>query len=35
LNFLEKSSKNPQVSNFMKICAVGAVFHADKQTQRS
>ena len=28
-------SKNPQISNFMKICPAGAEsFHADRQTDR-
>jgi hypothetical protein len=33
LNFLYRSSKNIQISYFIKICPVGAkLFHADKQT---
>jgi hypothetical protein len=33
LNILDKFSKNPQISNFMKIRPVGAeLFHADRQT---
>jgi hypothetical protein len=32
-NFLERFSKNTQISNFMKIRLVGAeLFHADGQT---
>ena len=33
LDFYRQISKNPQISNFMKIRAVGAeLFHADGQT---
>jgi hypothetical protein len=33
LNFLDRGSKNTQISNFMKIRQVGAeLFHADRQT---
>jgi len=33
LNFLEEFSKNPQISNFIKIRPVGAeFFHADERT---
>ena len=36
LNFLDKFSKNTQISDFMKILLVGAeVFHMDIQTDRS
>ena len=32
-NLLERISKNTQLSNFLKICRVGAeVFHADRRT---
>jgi len=33
MNFLDKVSKNTQVSNLMKICPVGAeLFHVDRRT---
>ena len=33
LTFLSDFKKNPQISNFMKICLVWAeLFHADRQT---
>ena len=33
LNFLDRFSKNPHISNFVKICPVGIeLFHADKRT---
>ena len=33
LNFLDKVSKNIEVSNFMKICSMGAeLFHANRRT---
>jgi len=33
LNFLNSFSKNTQISNFIKICPVGAeLFHADRRT---
>jgi hypothetical protein len=36
LNFLGRFSKNPQISNYMKICQVGAdTFNADRQTKRN
>jgi hypothetical protein len=36
LNFLERFSKNTQISSFMKIRAVGAeLFHADRRTGMS
>jgi hypothetical protein len=32
-NFLNRFSKNMQISNLMKICSVGAeLFHADRRT---
>jgi hypothetical protein len=35
LNFLHRFSKNLQISNFIKICPVGAqLFHADGRTDR-
>ena len=35
LNFLDRFSRNPQISNFLKIRRVGAeLFHADVQTDR-
>ena len=35
LNFLDRYSKNPQISDFMKICFEGSeLFHADGQTGR-
>ena len=35
LNFLNRISKNTQISNFVKIRAVGAeLFHAEEQTDR-
>ena len=35
LNFLNGFSSNPQISNFVKICPVGAeLFHADGRTDR-
>jgi len=34
MNFLEKSSKNPQVSNFMKMCPVRAEFSMQTDTTK-
>jgi hypothetical protein len=35
LNFRDRFSKCPQISNFINICPVGAeLFHADRQTDR-
>jgi hypothetical protein len=35
LNFLDRLSKYPQISNFTKICPVGAeLFHVKRQTDR-
>jgi len=35
LNFLNRFSENPQISNFMKIRTLGAeLFHADGRTDR-
>jgi hypothetical protein len=35
LTFLDIFSKNPKISNFMKICPVGAkLFHVDRQADR-
>jgi len=35
MNFLSRISKNPEISNFIKIHLVGAeLFHADVQTDR-
>jgi len=34
VEFFDRFSKNPQISNFMKIRQVGAEFHADGWTDR-
>ena len=35
LNFLDRFSKSTQISNFVKICLVGAeLFHSDGRTDR-
>jgi hypothetical protein len=32
LNFLDRLKKKAEISNFVKICSVGEMFHADRQT---